>query len=69
LKFEVELHGPTQVLLKEPGGKVGGYFDQSELWLEEGGGACAAPVGDKEVEAHPLSWPTVEICKWIDVND
>ena len=37
LRFEVELHGPTQVILKEPGRKVGGHFDQSELWPEEGG--------------------------------
>jgi len=29
----VELHGPTQDLLKEPGRKVGGHFNQSELWL------------------------------------
>jgi len=65
----VELHGPTQVLLKEPGRKVGGHFDQSELWQEEGGRACTASVGDKEVEAQPSSWPTVEISKWTDVND
>jgi hypothetical protein len=34
-KFEVELHGPTQVLLKEPGRKSRGHCDQLELW---GGG-------------------------------
>jgi len=65
----VELYGPTQVLLKEPGRKVGGHFDQSELWQEEGGQACIEPVGDEKFKAQPLSWPTVEICKWTDVND
>jgi hypothetical protein len=34
-----------------------------------GGMACTEPVGDKEVEAQSLSWPTVEIHKWADVND
>jgi len=51
----VELHCSTQVLLKEPGRKVGGHFDQSELWQEEESRAYTEPVGDKEVEAQPLS--------------
>jgi len=54
----VELHGPTQVL-KEHGRKVRGHFDQPELWQEERSRAYTEPVKDKEVEAQPLSGPTV----------
>lgn len=50
-------------------GRLEGILTNQNWGRRKGGRACTEPVGDKEVKAQPLSWPTVEICKWTDVND
>lgn len=72
----MELLGPTEVRPKEPGWKVGrleGWKVGARLTSRamEGGRVAGLVLKQWElraVKAQPFSWPTVEICRWTDVN-